>query len=118
MLWPDVKHATRKQVSPASPLQPTPEPEVRRSCGRFRKCEFADGVEKWIVVLNHPHAEGDRVWIERRDEEPTLVIVGPTLTVSIGGKVLENCHVIAPTPRCDKAQPKLVALEAYAEASA
>jgi hypothetical protein len=63
------------------------------------------------VVLNHPHAEGDRVWIERAMDEPTLVILGPLLTACIGEKAVENCHAIAPTPRCTVDQPKLVAAE-------
>lgn len=82
----------------------------RRSCGTFRKCEFSDGVEKWIVMANHTHAEGDGIWIKRQDETWVQVVLGPILTVRIGDTLIDHCFAIAP-PEPGSKPPKLVAAE-------
>jgi hypothetical protein len=86
------------------------ETNKRHSCGTFRKCEFADGVEKWIIVAHHTHAEGDTIWIKRQDETWAQVVLGSVLTVSIGDTLIDHCFAIAP-PAPGSRPPRLVAAE-------
>jgi hypothetical protein len=82
----------------------------RHSCGTFRKCEFSDGVEKWIVMAHHTHSEGDTIWIKRQDETWAQVMLGPILTVRIGDTLIDHCFAIAPSTPGSR-PPKLVAAE-------
>ena len=81
----------------------------RHSCGTFRKCEFSDGVEKWIVMTHHAHAEGDTIWIKKQDEIWAQVVLGSVLTVRAGDTLLDYCFAIAP-PK-PGSRPKLTAAE-------
>jgi hypothetical protein len=82
----------------------------RRSGGTFRKCEFSDGIVKWVVMARHAHNEGDTIWIERQDETWAQVVLGSLLTVSIGDTLIDHCFAIA-TPKPGSRPPKLVAAE-------
>src|ERR1700722_3757789 len=89
--WVIKRKAERERLK-----NPRPQPTEPHTCGHFRSCEFSDGVEKWIVVLKHPHAQGETVWIERRDGDQVEVLLGPMLTVSIGeNQQLPYCYRIA-----------------------
>jgi hypothetical protein len=82
---PKMEPEPRAAIFPAPPA----------SCGVFRKCKFTDG-ENWVVVLDHPHAEGDLVRIRKRDGTTTSVCVGQALPMSQGGNPVPNCHRVAP----------------------
>jgi hypothetical protein len=86
------------------------ETNQRHSCGTFRKCEFSDGVEKWIVIAHHAHSEGDTIWIKRQDETWAQVVLSSILTVRAGDTMLDYCFAIA-RPNPGSRPPKLVAAE-------
>jgi putative SOS response-associated peptidase YedK len=50
----------------------------------YRQCQFEDGMA-WIVVLSHPHVEGDTVRIDKRDGTKT-------------GNWVKTCSILTTTP--------------------
>ena len=68
----------------------------KKSFGVFRRCQFADGKNAWIVALLTEHREGELVAIGKRDGSLTHVVLGQRVPALVGRLELPFCHLIGP----------------------